>query len=253
MMIWREEGASGLFRRIVRKAKQAVYRGITSSYALYAHPHLPEKNSHRTCNGVVTSEKNRYLDSLVPFSTPTADYPGYKAGNVEAIQRHVEGGDTVVVVGGGSGVTAVAEGRAIGENGDLTVYEGSKLSIDELETTFSLNPVDCSRRSIHAIVGPEETVPGADIDGAELVPVDDLPNCDVLELDCEGAEEEILRNLKITPRVIIVETHPYVGVSTDTIRAQLEDSGYEIVDEFADASAGWIIPDGKVLVGHYDG
>jgi hypothetical protein len=34
----------------------------------------------------------------------------------------------------------------------------------------------------------------------------ELPECDVLELNCEGSEIGILRNMTIRPRAIAVET-----------------------------------------------
>ena len=39
----------------------------------------------------------------------------------------------------------------------------------------------------------------------------------MLELDCEGAEVEILRELTIQPRVILVETHVLYGAPTDSL------------------------------------
>jgi hypothetical protein len=42
----------------------------------------------------------------------------------------------------------------------------------------------------------------------------ELPECDILELDGEGAESLILRNMTIRPRVIAVETHGVYGAPT---------------------------------------
>ena len=41
----------------------------------------------------------------------------------------------------------------------------------------------------------------------DLIPVTDLQDCDVLEMNFEGAAIEILRHLSIRPRLIIVEIH----------------------------------------------
>jgi hypothetical protein len=52
----------------------------------------------------------------------------------------------------------------------------------------------------------------------------------VLELDCEGAEVEILRELTIQPRVILVETHGLYGAPTHLVASLLEKRGYIISD-----------------------
>jgi hypothetical protein len=82
----------------------------------------------------------------------------------------------------------------------------------------------------HAIVGSAVELAG-EADGALLVPPDEIPACDVLELDCEGAEVEVLTSLRITPRAILVETHGMLGAPTERVRGILTASGYEIVEE----------------------
>ena len=57
-----------------------------------------------------------------------------------------------------------------------------------------------------------------------------LPECDLLELDCEGAEVEILTRMKIQPRTILVETHGAQGAPTALSRRVLEDRGYDVSD-----------------------
>jgi hypothetical protein len=65
--------------------------------------------------------------------------------------------------------------------------------------------------------------------GAVLAP-SELPPCNVLELDCEGAEVEILRELTIQPRVILVETHGLFGAPTDLVASLLKKRGYIVSD-----------------------
>lgn len=57
-----------------------------------------------------------------------------------------------------------------------------------------------------------------------------LPECEVLELDCEGAEVGIIKNLNIRPRMIFVEVHP-TKLTTDAteVNEQLKQKGYHIV------------------------
>jgi hypothetical protein len=47
-------------------------------------------------------------------------------------------------------------------------------------------------------------------------------------LDCEGAEVEILRELVIQPRAILVETHGLNGAPTDLVASLLEKRGYVV-------------------------
>jgi hypothetical protein len=50
----------------------------------------------------------------------------------------------------------------------------------------------------------------------------------VLQLDCEGAEVEILREIIDQPRVILVETHGLCGAPTDLVASLLEARGYAV-------------------------
>jgi hypothetical protein len=58
----------------------------------------------------------------------------------------------------------------------------------------------------------------------------------VLELDCEGAEKEILEKFETKPNVIIVETHPELGTGPEKITKILNEQGYEIVNRINRAS-----------------
>ena len=65
--------------------------------------------------------------------------------------------------------------------------------------------------------------------GEGILP-EELPSCDVLELDCEGSEIDILRRMVITPRVIIVEIHPWLFKEpAEWVVENLITQGYEIV------------------------
>jgi hypothetical protein len=63
-----------------------------------------------------------------------------------------------------------------------------------------------------------------------VLPPSQLPSCDVLQLDCEGAEVEILRETMIQPRVILVETHGIFGAPTNLVASLLEKRGYVVTD-----------------------
>jgi hypothetical protein len=80
----------------------------------------------------------------------------------------------------------------------------------------------------HAVVGPAISLRD-DENAAESVSPTDLPECDVLVLDCEGAEMEILEEMDIRPRNIIVETHSIFDSPEEKVRDRLTQSGYQIL------------------------
>jgi len=82
----------------------------------------------------------------------------------------------------------------------------------------------------HAVVGKAVDVYGSGGDVGDVFPSSQLPDCNVLEMDCEGAEAEILRTLTISPRAILVETHGIYGAPTRLIASLLESRGYVVSD-----------------------
>jgi hypothetical protein len=80
----------------------------------------------------------------------------------------------------------------------------------------------------HAVVAKSSINYGSD--GRIAVPVSQLPECNVLELDCEGAEVDILRELVIQPRMILVETHGIYGAPTGLVASLLQKRGYIVSD-----------------------
>ena len=69
-----------------------------------------------------------------------------------------------------------------------------------------------------------------DSGNASLLAPSELRDCEVLVLDCEGAERDILNQRDLNrPRVIIVETHSYLGSPEDVIEDLLRDAGYQVV------------------------
>jgi hypothetical protein len=50
----------------------------------------------------------------------------------------------------------------------------------------------------------------------------------VLELDCEGAEIDILQAMIVRPRVILVETHGLYGAPSALVTSLLEQRNYTV-------------------------
>jgi hypothetical protein len=173
---------------------------------------------------------DRFLDPQKNWYPHDFDRERYQSALVDGLRTYCREGDNVVVVGGGWGVTTVVAANQVGPDGAVTTYEGALEQVENTRRTASLNGIDEYCEVRHAIVSQSISLRGGAY-GAEIVDPTDLPDCDVLELDCEGAESNILTEMEMRPRVILVETHGTFGSSTDTIRHILKECGYTITDE----------------------
>jgi hypothetical protein len=196
-----------------------VYRLLRSVYDDHVRERLPRKVG--VYNGVPVRDR-ALLDV-------TDERPGYEGGLVSGIRRHVRTGDRVVVVGGGKGVSTVSAARATGPTGSVWSFEGGEERYDGLVETVALNRVDDWTTTRNAIVGSGIDVYGEAV-ASEVVAPSALPDCDVLVLDCEGAELEILDGMEQRPRVAVVEAHGFLDAPESAVRASLEELGYEVVD-----------------------
>lgn len=197
---------------------------VKKCYNEAIRPQLPRKLGVR--NGVVCRWPALLDDTEID--------PDYEYAIVESIRDHVESDDTVVVVGGGFGVSAVHAARAGAD--DVTVYEASKRQTEVIREAVSINEAE-NIRVKHALVGPAKMVYNDDLGDAAVSHPDELPECDVLELDCEGAEMEILDEIDQRPRTIIVEVHPEFDVPIESVEDWFSKEGYHIVSrEWEDES-----------------
>jgi len=172
------------------------------------------------------------LDSIVP-GIAYSDEPNHEYALVSELRKRVEPGLKISVVGAGSGTTSVVAANQTTEAGSVTAFEGSMRRVKQAQNTINLNGVDQRCEVRHAIVGPAVRLHSLNEGGArpkEISPTQ-LPDCDVLELDCEGAEKIILEEMEIQPKVIIVETHPELDSEPEHISKILADQGYSIVNK----------------------
>jgi hypothetical protein len=175
----------------------------------------------------------KWGDRAVPASwippDALADQPSYEAGLVAGLREVVRAEDSIVIIGGGLGVTAVVAAVLAGPLGSVQCFEGSKHRAALVRQTAARNGVT-NLRVRHTVVAKSIAVydSGGDVGG--VLPVDQLPPCDVLELDCEGAEVEILKELAVQPRVILVEAHGVFGASARLVTSLLEKRGYAVLD-----------------------
>ena len=176
---------------------------------------------------------NSYTVGVIPYIPYVAnklDYPKSEGGEVNAHKKHTRSGDTVVIVGGGRGVSAVHAAWSSGGNGKVIVLEGSEDYAQIVSDTIRLNDVRDQVDIRQVIVGPANKIYGANVARKSLHP-GDLPHCDVLELDCEGAEQQIVVDMNIRPRILIVEIHPKQSNATKTLK-EISALGYKIADYY---------------------
>ena len=204
-------------------------RSIAYAYRRGVRPYLPSREPVRYA-GIPICHDRKLGDHLVPTSwvpEEATDQPGYEATLIAGLIETIRPGDSVVVVGGGLGVTAVVAALHAGPSGTVQCFEGSKQHVRLAQQTATRNRL--FNISIHhAVVAKSVAVYGSASDVGAVLPASELPPCDVLQLDCEGAEVEILRSLTIDPRVVLLETHGLFGAPTVLVASLLEKLGYVV-------------------------
>jgi hypothetical protein len=246
-----------LMSRIVAAYKEGgvfelSWRGFSWFYKHMVRPSLPVSSPIRYAGITVGFRKIGDGFFLKLCDPPLLDdILGYEFGLVSALKATVKKGDVVVVVGGGRGVTAITAAQMAAETGRVICFEGDLVGANAVMKAASMNGVAARLTVNHAIVGQNIQVWGTSTSRIIVLP-SELPLCDVLELDCEGAELAILREMRILPRVIAVETHGFLGSSTSAVHEAMEALGYQVADY------GWAEPrlqkecsagDIRVLVG----
>lgn len=206
------------FYRTAIGPAESIYAGIRGR--------LPVKRRLRF-GGVLVDIEVKALDFLFPRFRNKRDIEGYEEVLATMLRRTVRPGDTVVVVGGGWGVTACVAAKAVGASGKVICYEGNLRNAERTRRAAELNEVGDRLEVVQAIVARDVGI----YEGQKAVRVVDpeaLPSCRVLQLDCEGAEIEIFDRMQIQPEIVLVETHGFLGTPSDKVTASLEQKGYEV-------------------------
>lgn len=239
--VYREAGAGGLVRRLSSYLYRNFVRAVLPNAGPILYAGIP----------VGYRKVGDQLLQKLHNSTDFNDAPGYEQALVTALRANARGGDEVVIVGGGLGVTCVIAALAVAETGRVKCFEGDLRGVEAVCRVAQLNGVSERITATHAVVGEAIGVYGNAV-AATTVHPSELPPCDILELDCEGSEIGILRDMIIRPRAIAVETHGFRGAPTAAVRELLESRGYRVQD------LGWAEPrflsacvenDIRVLVG----
>jgi len=178
---------------------------------------------------------SRVGDESVPWRAGHPNPEEYEQSLLEGIRNHAQSGDDIVIVGGGWGVSAVVAAQEVGTTGSVKVYEGAKQWASRIRETARLNGFSERIEVLHAVVG--EAVQLRDNPGfAQKIEPSELPSSDIVVLDCEGAEIEILTHLVNTPKIAIVESHGFLGSTTEEVQQELKNLGYQnISSDIAEA------------------
>jgi hypothetical protein len=221
-------------RDIVRAARRRGGQGIAFAYQRAVRPCIPfGKTIHYA--GILICHDRKWGDNLVPKTwvpdAACADEPGYEAALVAGLNELVRPGDRVVIVGAGLGVTAVVAALRAGPSGAVQCFEGSKQYVRRAQQTVARNRIaniDIRHAIVAKFIAPFTGAVASDL-GPILSP-SQLPQCNVLQMDCEGVEVDILREMTIQPRIILVETHGVYGAPTNLVASLLEKRGYLVSD-----------------------
>lgn len=207
-----------------------VQRVLWRSYGATVRRFMPEVGP--LFFGGIQGGSARRLGDKTVFAAlrydPIRAIPTYEQALLTALRGHVTATDRVVIVGTGQGVTVV-QAALLATQGQVIGFEGDPEGHAATLRTVQTNGVGDRVTVNWTIVATGEHVYGLSRGAAVLAP-NQLPECDVLELDCEGAEAPILDGLIIAPRVVVVETHGCFGASTRVVREKLERRGYHVQD-----------------------
>jgi len=208
--IYREGGLLILANRVLGKIYRTRLRRL-----------MPQVG-HFNFNGVAVPDR-RLFDGLTPNKWwGSGNKPNYEHTEVEGVKQYVGENDDVVVIGGGFGVTAVH--AANNTSGTVTVVEADQGRYQNLTRTFEANGVSERIQSLFGYLGDLHI----DLDDSNIpmIAYQDIPKADVWDMDCEGAEIEILQNLPYMPSTILVETHN----NHNLVFEILNDLGYEVLE-----------------------
>jgi len=226
-------------KKIIKKVSSLVYKKILKD-------HIADEKVRYS--GYEIGETRKTLDKYIPGVKHKSDRETYESGILKCINRRVNEGDIVVIVGGGYGVTATASAKKIGRDGKVYIYEGSTEFVEKTQNTLEVNNV--LKRAVirHAIVGKEVELRGERGNPNQVSP-ESLSECDILELDCEGSEVEILKNMNMNPKTIIVETHGHKKSNLKKVSNVLKEKGYKIEQkEYADDSKKEFCEENEIFV-----
>lgn len=219
-----------------------VQEKLKLRYASCIHTLFPVTRPYEV-SGVPVPESVWYphvkYEEQIPFYPPSASHVWEEEGVIKSHLSVTSRDDDIVIVGGGLGVTAVCASHK-SETGSVTVFEASDDQATVVRNTLALNDVPTDWSVHEQAVGSQvfELYGDGSISATNHIGIASLPECDVLELDCEGSELSVIQGLSIRPRALIVEIHPHKGeFSATAVLDELEQMGYRIVRRYTHLGA----------------
>lgn len=205
------------------KIKQKDIKNLLENMRYILRDYFLPEGDYAVYNGIKVPEEvqpKKNFSFLPPSLSP--NNPNYKEKYIPLLKERISSDDQVTIIGGGRGVSSVIAAQKLSGSGKLTIYEGSPKMASIIEKTLKLNDIKEGYKIINKIVGPGIDVYSDEKKFDRLHP-EDLEPCDILFMDCEGAELKILQELKIKPKYIISELHPYKYVSSEKFEVKPED------------------------------
>jgi hypothetical protein len=208
--LYKEQGLSGIVKAVLFKILAGCFQIPSRKIAVF--------------NGIAVRGTSLY--SKVDI------FPEHEAELISAIRNYVKNGERALVIGGGSGASTVVVAHQVGNSGSVISYEGNRNSVSRVKETINLNKVNDRVEVYHTIVEKPVYLLG-EIGNPPTLPAKELPDCDVLIMDCEGAELPILQNIDVRPRLIIVEAHPTLNSPKEEVKKLLDRLEYDIISSVA--------------------
>jgi hypothetical protein len=172
----------------------------------------------------------------------------YENGILQMYQKISMKG-TMTIIGGGLGVTAVCAVKMGVNPNSLTIYDGSGHSITQIKSTLFANELKIPKNNIKHLIIEKDISVYAGCKAVDTLPASKIKYCDILQIDAEGSEIDILKNLKINPKYIVVETHGFLGAPSKKVKSLLISMNYKIIHEnFAEPNSFCLNNDIKVLL-----
>lgn len=139
--------------------------------------------------------------------------------------------DVILAVGVGNGISLVHNCLKKRIDKSFIGVDGSQEQIEIAKSNARLNGVYSSKYELlEGYVGNPTNIYGElNQQSKKKIDINKI-KFDVLELDCEGSELEILRDLTVLPRHIIVEMHPmYRDINVNEFLEEMSGKGYKLV------------------------
>jgi len=168
-----------------------------------------------------------FITQIINIIKPNKDFFLDEMGILKSHNLVTKDNYTILSVGVGSGISLI-HNVLINENINFIAIEASKKQIHKAIMNANLNKINSSQyKIIYGFVGEKIHIYNDEIDSnTEKIDLN-MFEFDVLELDCEGSEVSIIKNLTQKPKHIIVEMHPtLVEINFDKFNNELKEKNY---------------------------